>query len=65
MVYKEIVMSKMTFQDMFQAPISDLKRLYKMNDRQLEKNVRKHLNGASQSEMRRIYEKIWDHKGKR
>lgn len=58
-------MSKPTYHDLFNASIPDLKRVYKLNDKQVEQTVRKHLDGASQTEMRGIYGKIWDHKGKR
>lgn len=54
-----------TYNDVIQESATDLKRFYKLSERQLEQNVRKHLYGANRSEMNKMYEKIYDNKGKR
>jgi len=54
-----------TYNDIMTAPAKDLMRVYKLDERKLEQGVRKHLHGASQTEMRSLYGKIYDNKGKR
>ena len=58
-------MSKPTYGDIINESPTELKKFYKLSERQLEQNVRKHLHGAGRPEMNRMYEKIYDNKGKR
>ena len=55
-----------TFNDLLNGHQSDLKRVYKMTDRQLEQSVRKHIDGMRPgAEMRGFYEKVYSNKNKR
>jgi hypothetical protein len=38
---------------------NELKKTYKMNDRQLEKSLRKHLEGANPVERRKVYQLLY------
>jgi hypothetical protein len=49
-------MHKVTWNDIHEAHQQELKKTYKLTDRQLEQQVRKHLYGADTSERRRMYE---------
>lgn len=55
-------MSKPTWNDLHEAPQKDLKRIYKLNDRQLEQQVRRHWDGANMTERRKLYEKVYGKK---
>ena len=52
-------MSKVTWNDLKNATPSELKKTYKLNDRQLENQVRKHMDGANHAERRGLYETVW------
>jgi hypothetical protein len=58
-------MTKPTYNDLVNENAGELKKFYKLSERQLEQNVRKHLYGAGRPEMTKMYEKIYDNKGKR
>ncbi len=49
-------MKNVTWNDIHSATQHELKKTYKLTDRQLENQVRKHLYGASAEERRRMYE---------
>lgn len=51
---------KVTWNDLESATFKDLKKTYKLNDMQLELQVRSHLDGANTQERRDIYKKVWD-----
>ena len=54
-----------TWNDLREATTADLKRVYKLNDRQLEVNVRKHMDGVTSDVQRRsFYESVYSSKGK-
>ena len=55
-------MSKVTWNDLKNATPSELKKTYKLNDRQLENQVRKHMDGANHAERRGLYETVWANK---
>lgn len=57
-------MKKIHWNDLMNATPSEIKKTYKMNDRQLENSVRHHLDGASVSERRQVYEKVYNLKNK-
>lgn len=54
--------AKITWGDLHSATFSELKKTYKLNDRQLENQVRTHLDGANAQERREVYSKVWDKK---
>jgi len=58
-------MGKPTYNDIMQAHQRDLKRVYKLDDRQLEMAVRRHMDGANHQERREFYEKVYGEKNKR
>jgi hypothetical protein len=53
---------KVTWNDLHQASFKDIKRVYKLNDMQLEQQVRNHMDGANPQERRNLYETVWDKK---
>jgi hypothetical protein len=55
-------MKKVTWNDLHSATFKELKKTYKLNDRQLENQVRNHLDGANAGERRGLYEKVWNKK---
>lgn len=48
-----------TWNDIKNATQHELKKSYKMNDRQLESSLRNHLDGASREERRELYQKLY------
>ncbi len=58
-------MSKPTYNDLMTAPQSDLKRVYKLDSKQLEVATRRHLDGATSQERRGFYQQVFTDKGKR
>lgn len=56
---------KITWSDLNNGTIQELKKTYKLNDRQLEMGVRRHLDGASPEQRREMYEKVWTPEKKR
>lgn len=55
---------KVTWNDLHSGTFQELKRTYKLNDMQLEQQVRKHMDGANAGERRELYKTVWDSKGK-
>jgi hypothetical protein len=53
---------KVTWNDLHNATFKELKAKYKLNDRQLENQVRKHMDGANANERRELYKTVWDKK---
>jgi hypothetical protein len=53
---------KVTWNDLHQATFKELKKTYKLDDRQLEHQVRRHLDGARSEERSDMYRKVWDKK---
>jgi hypothetical protein len=49
-------MNKITWNDIHSATQQELKETYKLTDRQLEQQVRQHLDGANANERRQLYE---------
>lgn len=58
----ETTMSKVTWGDLHSATFQELKKTYKLNDRQLEHAVRNHLEGANSKERSELYGKVWSKK---
>ncbi len=48
-----------TWNDFHEARPAELKKTYKLSDRQLENSYRKHLHGASTPEYRKAYEMLY------
>ena len=53
---------KVTWNDLHSATFNELKKTYKLNDRQLENQVRTHMDGAGNAERRELYKTVWDKK---
>jgi hypothetical protein len=51
--------SKVTWNDLHNATQQELRKTYKLTDRQLENAVRKHLDGANANERREVYETVY------
>jgi hypothetical protein len=52
-------MKNVTWNDLGSATFRELKKTYKLNDRQLEGQVRRHMDGANPQERRQLYETVW------
>ena len=50
---------RITWNDLHDATFTELKKTYKLNDMQLEKSVRRHMDGANPQERRDLYETVW------
>lgn len=50
---------KITWNDLNSATFKELKKTYKLSDRQLEQGVRQHLDGASPEQRSDMYKKVW------
>lgn len=50
---------KVTWNDLHNATQQELRKTYKLNDRQLENQVRYHLDGANAAERRKLYETVY------
>lgn len=55
---------KVTWNDLTNATTQELKKAYKLNDMQLEQQVRRHMDGANPQERRELYKSVWDSKRK-
>lgn len=55
---------KVTWNDLHSATFKELKKTYRLNDTQLENQVRRHLDGANPKERRDLYKAVWDKKDK-
>lgn len=52
-------MSKVTWNDLHEANQHELKKTYKLTDRQLEQAVRKHWDGSNYQEKRSLYDTVY------
>lgn len=50
---------KVTWNDLREASQQELKKTYKLSDRQLERQVRHHMDGANATERRKLYETVY------
>lgn len=50
---------KITWSDIHSATQAELKKTYRLNDRQLEGAVRQHLYGANVTERRELYQTMY------
>lgn len=51
---------KISWNDLHEASFKELKKTYKVNDQNLEIQVRRHLDSASMEERRDVYKTVWD-----
>lgn len=56
--------NKVTWNDLHNATQHELKKTYKLSDRQFEQQVRSHMDGANTQERRKFYETVYSNKGK-
>jgi hypothetical protein len=50
---------KVSWNDLHNATQQELRKTYKLNDRQLENQIRHHLDGANPVEKRNLYETVY------
>lgn len=50
---------KITWGDIHEGTFSELKKTYKLTDRELEVGVRRHMDGANPQERRDLYKTMW------
>ena len=55
---------KISYYELQNYHSSELKKKYKINDRQLEQSMRSHLDGASMNDRKKFYHEVWDSKNK-
>jgi len=55
-------MSKITWNDLHSATHNELKKTYKLNDTQLELQVRRHMDGATMEQRKDLYKTVWSKK---
>jgi hypothetical protein len=53
-------MLKVTWSNIHEATQHELKKAYKLSDRQLEQQLRNHLDGATAEERRDVYETMYN-----
>lgn len=51
--------NKVTWNDLQSATQQEIRKVYKLNDSQLENQVRYHLDGASAKERREVYNQFY------
>jgi hypothetical protein len=59
---KDRQMKKLSWNEICNYSGKELKAHYKLNDRQVEQKMRHHLDGASHSERREVYQQLWKDK---
>lgn len=55
---------KVRWNDIKEATQQDLKRVYRLDDRQLENQIRNHLDGANATQRRALYQELYGKRGK-
>ena len=53
---------KISYYDLQNTPISELKKQHKMNDRDIEHQVRRHMDGARAEDRSALYRSVYDKK---
>ena len=61
-IVREGMSKKISWNDLHNATQGELKKTYKLNSRQLENAVRRHLDGANASERRKVYQDFYGRK---
>lgn len=59
---QKIDKQKVTFNDIREASANELKRFYKLDDRELDKQIRSHLDGSNAAQRREIYNEVYRRK---
>lgn len=54
------IQRKVTWNDLHNATQHELKKTYKLSDRDLERQVRSHLDGASRDDSQSLYKTVYD-----
>jgi len=62
MISKDKIKGKVTWNDLHSATQQEIRKTYKVNDRELEHSVRAHLDGASPKERRDFYNQFYGRK---
>lgn len=62
---EQIMTTKVSWHDLHNYSSQEIKKKYKLNDRQLEQSVRRHMDGASRDEREGLYKDVWDSKNKK
>ena len=57
-------MGKVTWNDIQNGTQNDLKKVYKLDSRGMEKQIRSHLDGANAKERRQVYDKFYSRREK-
>lgn len=57
-------MSKVTWNDIQNGTQKELKKTYKLDSRQMETQVRRHLEGANAKERRQVYQNFFSRRDK-
>lgn len=52
-------MKKVTWNDLHEATHHEIKKTYKLTDRQLERQIRRHWDGANTQERRELYNTVY------
>ena len=55
---------KVTWNDLHNATQQELKKTYKLTDRQLEQQVRSHLDGSDAKDRRNLYQTVYGKRDK-
>jgi hypothetical protein len=55
-------MAKVSWNDLHNATQNELKKTYKLNDTQLELQVRRHMDGASMEQRKGLYQTVYSKK---
>lgn len=55
-------MKKLNWAEITSYSGQELKKHYKLTDRQVEQNMRHHLDGANAKERREVYQQLWQTK---
>jgi hypothetical protein len=57
-------MTKVTWNDIQNGTQSELKKTYKLDSRQMENHIRKHIGGANAQERRKVYQDFYSRREK-
>ena len=55
-------MRQPNYRELMTIPIKDLKKEFKMNDQNLERSIRKHMDGATAQQRTELYKEVYDKK---
>lgn len=55
-------MKKISYYDLTNTPITELKKQHNLSSQDLEKQVRRHMDGAKDSERKQLYKSVYEQK---